>query len=96
MRTDKELNNSYEATRELVIAKEKETGIYVDGFYQDARFELSKSGKAYKIQHEDHYLYVAVSAVITDGNGCLFIPFPAIDSAIKFAERNDINEYIGG
>lgn len=95
MKTQEDLNNSYEATRELVIAKEKETGIYVDGFYT-IFFEMSKSGRAYKMQHNDKFIYVACSACVTDGNGYLFVPFKAIDSAVIFAEANGINEYVGG
>ena len=95
MKTTEELDRSYETTRELVIAKEKETGIYVDGFYTQF-FEMSKSGRAYKMQHDDRFIYVACSACVTDGNGYLFVPFKSIDSAVRFAEVNGINEYVGG
>ena len=95
MKTEDELDRSYEATRNLVIAKEKETGIYIDGYYTQF-FEMSKSGRAYKIQEGDRYIYVACSACTTDGNGYLFVPFKAIESAVKFAKANGINEYIGG
>jgi hypothetical protein len=95
MKKQDELDKSYEATREIVIAKQKETGIYVDGFYTEF-FEISKSGRAYKMQHNDKFIYVACSACVTDGNGYLFVPFKAIESAIRFAEANGINEYVGG
>lgn len=95
MKTQQELNDSYEATRELVISKEKETGVYVDGFYTQF-FEISKSGRSYKMQHDDKYIYVACSSCITDGNGYLFVPFKAINNAVRFAEANGINEYVGG
>ena len=86
---------SYEATRNLVIAAHKNTGIYIDGFYTDF-YELSKSGRSYKMQHEDKFIYVACSACVTDGNGWLFVPFTAVESAVRFNERNGINEYVGG
>jgi hypothetical protein len=95
MKTQEELNNSYEATRELVIAKEKETGLYVDGFYTEF-FEMSKSGRAYKMQKGDRFIYVACAACTTDGNGVVFVPFKAIESALNFANINGINEYVGG
>jgi hypothetical protein len=95
MKNQDELNKSYEATRELVIAKHKETGVYVDGFYTEF-FEMSKSGRAYKMQEGDRFIYVACSACTTDGNGCLFVPFKAIESALNFANANGIYEYVGG
>lgn len=95
MKNQEELNKSYEATRKLVIEKHKETGVYVDGFYTEF-FEMSKSGRAYKIDQDDRVLYVACSACITDGNGYVFIPFTAVESALNFANRNGIFEYIGG
>lgn len=89
------LNASHEATRELVISKEKETGIFVDGYYTQF-FELSQSGRAYKIvDDDDRLIYVACAACITDGNGEIFVPFTAIASARRFADRNELNTYIG-
>ena len=95
MRDTDKLDISFEATRKLVIAKEKETGIYVEGFYTEF-FEVSKSGKSYKMQEDDRFIYVARSACITDGNGYLFVPFKAIKSALDFANANGIYEYVGG
>jgi hypothetical protein len=94
MKTRQELNNSFEATRRMVIAKHQETGVYVDGFYTEF-FDISKSGRSYKMQYKDRYIYVPCSACTTDGNGYLFVPFEAVERALRFVNEKGIYEYVG-
>lgn len=81
----------------LVRCLVEESGLeYSNGLcHEEDDYEVSKSGKSLKIQHEDKFVFVPISKTVTDGK-IYWIPFIAIEKAVEWTERELGTIYVGG
>lgn len=74
----------------------QETNIPNDGcYYSPETYEISKSGKSLKIQHEDRFIFVPISKTVNDDN-IYFIPTCVIENSVNWTERELGIIYVGG